>query len=61
MDKFKTLFYYFKIFINNDTILHTNINKNNCLICNKYGTNLNHNDITYYGDTHKYIKNEKNI
>jgi len=59
MNKLNTLFYYFTKFINNDKLIHADINKNNCLICNKYETNLNHNMITYYGDTHKYIKNEK--
>lgn len=48
MNKLNILFYYCKKFINNDKLIHIDINKNNCY----------HNHIKYYDTTHKYIKNE---
>ena len=48
MNKLNTLFYYLKKFINNEKLIHTDINKNNFF----------HNHINYYKITHNYIENE---
>ena len=38
-------------------IIHENIDKNECLICKKYGKNICKKElIQFYGNKHKYIK-----
>ena len=45
--------------LNKNKIIHENINKNECLICKKYGKNISNTElIQFYGNKHKYIAHD---